>query len=237
VILVLSSVQVLTTNPLFESWGHFPEEKLRLLRLVNQYSKLRKERNEKDSFALVFLSGDVHHGEILDASSLSSPSHPSKDGRIMEITSSGMTHSLSNSFYGTIVAPALEIFSSHRHKNTSSRNNVNSSSSSSSYYLNRNFGSIQIHWSSLSESELEFHIHNHEGQVVLSSSERHPLSFYSFNMTDKELYDIAYSCLNGHVLKRIMQGFYPSVLGLWIILGSLLWNRRRRRLGYKMKNS
>ena len=51
---IVSSVQVLTTNPAVESWGHFPVEKSRLLSLLAKI-------NPKGA---VLLSGDVHHGEV-----------------------------------------------------------------------------------------------------------------------------------------------------------------------------
>jgi alkaline phosphatase D len=81
-----SSVQVLTTNPAIESWGHFPEERIRLLKLLN---------NIKDGAGVIILSGDVHHGEILDSSAglKLNGDWNEDDGRIIEVTSSGMTHS------------------------------------------------------------------------------------------------------------------------------------------------
>ena len=53
--IVISSIQVLTTNPVVESWGHFPNERERLLTLLNNIT------------GLVILSGDVHHAEISTA--------------------------------------------------------------------------------------------------------------------------------------------------------------------------
>eukprot|EP00984_Skeletonema_dohrnii_P008865 scaffold3303_cov93-Skeletonema_dohrnii-CCMP3373.AAC.5 len=75
--IVVSSIQVLTTNPVVESWGHFPDERERLLKLINPVA------------GLVLLSGDVHHAEI------SSTKHniKSKASSIIEVTSSGLTHS------------------------------------------------------------------------------------------------------------------------------------------------
>jgi len=61
---VVSSIQVLTTNPVVESWGHFPRERGRLLRLLNGVEGGSGGVLE----GLVLLSGDVHHAEILDAS-------------------------------------------------------------------------------------------------------------------------------------------------------------------------
>jgi alkaline phosphatase D len=98
-----SSIQVLTTNPAIESWGHYPEERLRLLKLLNNVGM--KRRNEKyltkgPTTGVVILSGDVHHAEILDSSSgmkLNVDNHGQHwkegDGKIIEVTSSGLTHS------------------------------------------------------------------------------------------------------------------------------------------------
>ena len=51
---IISSIQLLTTNPVVESWGHFPYEKKRFFELLKKF----------DPPGLFFLSGDVHHGEL-----------------------------------------------------------------------------------------------------------------------------------------------------------------------------
>jgi len=106
---VVSSVQVLTTNPVVESWGHFPEERERLLRVLNGVR------------GLILLSGDVHHSEILDASAGISRHTDSgaalgngNHGGILEVTSSGLTHSCIDPFYGALCAPILDAFPAHR---------------------------------------------------------------------------------------------------------------------------
>ena len=48
-----STVQVFSTNPLFEGWHHFRKDQERLLKLLQPY----KDR-------LLFLSGDVHFAEV-----------------------------------------------------------------------------------------------------------------------------------------------------------------------------
>ncbi len=55
--IIVSSVQVLSTNPLVESWAHFPKEKTRLLKLLYK-TGLRN---------VLLLSGDVHHAEFSTA--------------------------------------------------------------------------------------------------------------------------------------------------------------------------
>lgn len=69
--ILVSSIQVLTTNPMTESWGQFPEERKRLLSILNQKR-------------VAIISGDVHHAEVLVAGGGS--------GKLLEVTSSGLTH-------------------------------------------------------------------------------------------------------------------------------------------------
>ena len=61
-----------------ESWGQFPREKKRLMDLV--------ERSRRRS---VFLSGDVHHAEVV-----TSPERCELPYELVELTSSGMTHGI-----------------------------------------------------------------------------------------------------------------------------------------------
>ncbi|EKX48825.1 hypothetical protein GUITHDRAFT_68468, partial [Guillardia theta CCMP2712] len=71
--ILVSSIQVLTSNNLVESWKHFPRSKRKLLELILRYRPSN----------LVILSGDVHFAERLFQLS----------GRpAVEVTSSGMTH-------------------------------------------------------------------------------------------------------------------------------------------------
>ena len=91
---VVSSIQILTTNPLVESWGHFPVEKRRLVSLLSSPAI--------NSMSVVLLSGDVHHAEFSHA------------GDILEVTSSGLTHSCSGPFYGFVCTIMLETFPAHR---------------------------------------------------------------------------------------------------------------------------
>ena len=83
-VLIISSTQIFTSNPYFESWGHFPSEKRKLLKLINDYSINNKDQH------ILFISGDVHHSELIYGDEEYGP---------LEVTSSGMTHSL-NGMYG-----------------------------------------------------------------------------------------------------------------------------------------
>ena len=84
--IIVSSIQVLTTNPFVESWGHFPDELVRLLRLLNN-----------NLSGVILLSGDVHYAEIsstMHAMTNHDDDHDDLEKRsLFEVTSSGLTHS------------------------------------------------------------------------------------------------------------------------------------------------
>jgi len=109
----------------FESWSHFPLAKARLLRL---FSRLRPR-------GLVLLSGDVHFGEVLAwppasdaapgvASGVAAASAGEEGGvdlgvvgcgRLLEVTSSGLTHSIASSAKTQVTSgPVLAGWTSHR---------------------------------------------------------------------------------------------------------------------------
>ena len=140
---VVSSIQVLTTNPTVESWGHFPYERQHLLKLLG-----------RGISGLVVLSGDVHHAEILDplAALLM------KERRsFLEVTSSGMTHDCSQPVYGAMCKPILDHYNQHRFETT---NNI---------YIGKNYGSILINWE---EQSMQVLIKNEVGAVALDTGIR-----------------------------------------------------------------
>jgi phosphodiesterase/alkaline phosphatase D-like protein len=115
--IIISSVQVLTSNPVFESWGHFPIEKQRLLTLLGRYQPQHT----------VLLSGDVHLGEISHAS------YGHNRQRLVEVTSSGLTHTCATGKANNILCPVMmHLFSAHR-------------ISEAGYYPSKNYGMIQFH--------------------------------------------------------------------------------------------
>jgi PhoD-like phosphatase len=138
--IVVSSVQVLTTNPVVESWGHFPEEKKRLLKLMENL----------DPPGLVFLSGDVHHGELSRARVV----RGSREDVWVEVTSSGLTHTCGDSFINKILCPnMLRTFSKHRlpssgnqeEEITSTQHQKSDSNATvlrENFYIGKNFGLI-----------------------------------------------------------------------------------------------
>ena len=86
---VVSSVQVTTSNPLVESWGHFPRARSRLFEL------LAKHRPR----GLLLISGDVHFGEM----AASAPG----DAGTLEVTSSGLTHSCTTPLWGRFTCQSI----------------------------------------------------------------------------------------------------------------------------------
>lgn len=185
-LVIVSSVQVLTTNPAMESWGHFPEERARLLDLLMKH----RARNN----ATVILSGDVHHAEILDP--LSNQGFP-----LVEVTSSGLTHTCQKHIYGAMCEPLLKTFNTHR-------------SSGPNYYLGRNFGTIEI-----GDSSLTVNVHDAvNGTIVLHTGAMSTIPrTVPFNAS--KLCNVP-DCMDRHLLP-----YFSSIL-----LGALLiaWIRFRR---------
>jgi alkaline phosphatase D len=196
---IVSSVQVLTTNPAMESWGHFPKERDRLIRLLHNVS------------GAVILSGDVHHGEILDprANSMIDSSnqddHSRRQSSFLEVTSSGLTHICSKQgMYGFMCEPLLTLF--HRHRYQSIKN----------YYLEPSFGTIQIDWEARA-----FRVNVHSvktGEVVLTTGDRF---FDPVQWADND-FERVLPCMNGH-LKPLLWSVLVATGVLWMLL-----NRQRK---------
>ena len=133
---IISSVQILTSNPVVESWAHFPLEKKRLLDLMKRI----------DPPGLMFLSGDVHHGEL----SRAIVKRKSGESLWVEVTSSGMTHTCGDSLFNRILCPnMLDLFSDHRLKCTNNNSEYSPSKSqklngknTENYFIGKNFGLI-----------------------------------------------------------------------------------------------
>ena len=129
--IVVSSIQVLTTNPVVESWGHFPQEKARLLALL--------QRTDPSGLALV--SGDVHAAEL---SSVSFVRADGSEGRWVEVTSSGLTHTCADNPVTALLCPLMmNLYSSHRLSHESANNNININNNDS-FYIGRNYGTVRF---------------------------------------------------------------------------------------------
>uniref|UniRef100_A0A7S4HVT3 PhoD-like phosphatase metallophosphatase domain-containing protein n=1 Tax=Odontella aurita TaxID=265563 RepID=A0A7S4HVT3_9STRA len=234
---VISSVQVLTTNPVVESWGHFPEERARLLGVLN------------GARGAVLLSGDVHHSEVLDAGAAVAvaPSSSGEERRrgILEVTSSGLTHSCVEPFYGGVCAPILDAFSAHRFRGDDSggggengRGGGARSFDGKFYYTGRNYGTVRLDWgrdgwrgtapdgaeTASPEASVVVDVRDRDGNVVLSTGSLN-LS-RSTALTEAELSGVA-PCIDGHLLPLVRR--VGMTLALLCIL-ALGWTRRSRRV-------
>lgn len=115
--IIVSSIQVFSSNPLFEGWSHFPRSRVRLLNIIS--------RNRPKG--LLFLSGDVHFGEFLGWGN-------DEHGGLIEVTSSGLTHTCTTPYlYGFTCPYILHKFQNHR-------------VGEHFYYTGKNFGSIDFDW-------------------------------------------------------------------------------------------
>ena len=179
---IVSSIQVLTSNPVMESWGHYPEERQRLLKLVNGKA------------GAVLLSGDVHHAEIL------SPQVRNKT-TLLEVTSSGMTHTCATPSYGRVLCkPLLETFDAHRYK---SRDN---------FYIGKNYGTLKVDWE---KKSFEVLVHDHAGSVVLRTGS---MPFEQDAMTEAEIEEIT-PVNDGHLIPKFRKFFIAMItlVTCWLI--------------------
>jgi len=118
VTLIISSTQVLTSNPIFEGWGHFPYEKRRLLKLIQ----------DSETKGAVLISGDVHHGEI------SAERDAGGNVIAIEVTASGATHSIATSKKTQKVYPPI-IFRYQKQRLHPQH-----------FYTGLNYGTVEIEW-------------------------------------------------------------------------------------------
>jgi len=72
--LIVSSTQVVADQKAMDEWGNYPNDRERLLNLIEK---------QKDA-AVLILSGNVHYSEI--------SSYAFKDKKVLDFTSSGLTH-------------------------------------------------------------------------------------------------------------------------------------------------
>ena len=128
---ILSSIQVWSTNPIMEGWGHFPKEQERMWNLLQTHYNNSDASNRKLPPApVLFLSGDVHHAEI------------SGQSGYYEITSSGLTHHCAqNKLYGPVCEPILQTFSGHRQNKQGDSITTNDDND---YYIGVNYGLLEI---------------------------------------------------------------------------------------------
>ena len=141
---VVSSVQVLTTNPMVESWGHFPAERRRLLALLRKHAPR----------GLVLLSGDVHVAELAVARPRNGGGNPAGAGgsaeelaiardTVIEVTSSGLTHScMDGGIPGFVCRAVWRRFAAHR----LAPSGATLGARPSQHFIGKNFGVLDIEW-------------------------------------------------------------------------------------------
>ena len=126
---------MINTNLFFdfrvESWLHFPLARQRLVRLI--------QHHVPPSAHVYFVSGDVHYGEFIYGNEHLPP---------LEITSSGLTHSCLNPFWGSLCPYIHYLFGSYH---------------TSPY---RNFGELNVAWE---ENRLSFRLRNASNGKVLQA--------------------------------------------------------------------
>jgi alkaline phosphatase D len=193
VVVIVSSIQVTTTNPVFESWGHFPSERNRLLDLLIQTSK---------HSSVIILSGDVHFGEILDPF----PEEPNHN-TFLEITSSGLTHTCGKHVYGPVCEPLLRLFHRHRFRGTSDHEN------NKYYYIGRNYGTLQVDW----ENEtVVLNVHDvSTGSIMLTTGPRswkRPTSIPAREWNAKDIR----RCMDGHLIPIAWTFLLAMGLAVWM---------------------
>lgn len=194
-VVLVSSIQVTTTNPVFESWGHFPTERNRLFDLLIRTSK---------HSSVFILSGDVHFGEILDPF----PEEPNHD-TFLEITSSGLTHTCGKHVYGPVCEPLLQLFHRHRFRGTSTSTAANGNN----FYVGRNYGTLQVDW----ENEtVAVNVHDvSTGSVVLTTGVRSWKRSTTTKPKEWNAKDIR-SCMDGHLVPMAWTFLFAMVLTIWM---------------------
>ena len=195
--IVMSSIQVWSTNPLMEGWGHFPKEQERLWNL------LRKHYDSVSSnlppAPVLFLSGDVHHGEI--------------SGRpgYYEVTSSGLTHHCGqHKLYGPVCEPILQTFTGHRDGILSN----GEAQSDNGYYIGLNYGVLEILQDEEKNSPwkraVRVSIRNTTGHSVLELVQ--PLAGHG-PVPILPPYDQRAHTMDGHLIP------FVQTISLWVVIG------------------
>jgi len=143
--ILVSSVQLLSVNPIVEGWGHYPAAQARMLAL------LRKHRPR----GLVVLSGDVHFAELLVTQLEEGREEGEEGGEALEVTSSGMTHTCFATAMG-MCETAVQRYDRHR-------------LSPSSFYGGFNYGTVEVDWE---RQEAWVRVRNKRGETVLQTRRR-----------------------------------------------------------------
>jgi hypothetical protein len=106
---------VFTSNPFFESWGHFPHSLRRLQALLRAHQPA----------GTVLISGDVHFAEVMgtpsdrgvDACAHGGAEHAvvrASHSDLVEVTSSGITHTSHSEWFGFATSAIIAFFGANR---------------------------------------------------------------------------------------------------------------------------
>jgi hypothetical protein len=213
---ILSSIQVWSTNPLMEGWGHFPKEQERLWNLLRTHYNNNNDNDDDDGRGrtlspapVLFLSGDVHHAEISGM-----PGY-------YEVTSSGLTHHCGqHKLYGPVCEPILLTFTGHRHGGDTNDND-------NGYYIGLNYGVLEIleeeddgGGAALRKRAVRVSIRNTTGHSVLGVVQ--PLAGHGLVPVLPPYDEIAHTW-DGHLIP------YAEAISLWAVIGlvSVLFLRLR----------
>jgi len=166
------------------------------------------------------LSGDVHHGEILD------PFPNTADhSAFLEVTSSGLTHECSRGIYGALCQPLLERY--HKHRFVSSNDNPQSKPN---YYIGRNYGTVSIDWE---RDTVEVKVHEVViGTVVLTTGARPFRSTQAADILATASHVLP--CMDGHLVPVA----YTALLTVALLLagGRLLRSKTKRNSNKVLSN-
>jgi alkaline phosphatase D len=206
VVLIVSSIQVLTTNPAMESWGQFPRERDRLVALLQSHSR-------RYGSVVTVLSGDVHHGEILTPQ----PQDTHEETPFVEVTSSGLTHDCSKHIYGYLCRPLLTLFGRHRRAAVPPE-----------YYIGRNYGTVTIDWANgTTTTAVQVQVHDVvTGATVLTTGWRSSRSNAHPAMAELSPLPplMVRPCMDGHLLPV---AWSLVVLAVTLVVAPRLWKRQR----------
>jgi hypothetical protein len=149
--LIVSSIQVLSINPIVEGWGHYPKAQARLLALMRKYQPR----------GLVLLSGDVHFAELLTTTPTATEGGEGEEDKLekasepLEVTSSGMTHTCFATAMG-MCQMAVQRYDRHRF-------------TPESYYGGKNYGTVEVDWEA---GEALVRVRDKKGLPVLETRRR-----------------------------------------------------------------
>lgn len=142
----------------------------------------------------------MHYAEILD----SAAPMPDRNQGLVEVTSSGLTHTCADAIYGALCEPLVKGFHAHRVHDKER------------YYIGRNFGSLTMDWKA---GTVQATIHNALTGVALLRTNSMPIIGVQPSLSDDELRRIP-GVMDGHLIPwtfTILGGFAIFYVG-WLLL-------------------